>query len=125
MDNKNENKKHDNNSLNKIVQKSEIIKQKDKFKKQNYYSENNNYIYNKFNHKNNNNIIFVNNNKNNERKKFIKNKKGINAINKKEKIIDKQLKKIKSKELIPNLNIFIKFNDYHSNIVDGLKKLTK
>ena len=124
MDNKNENKKHDNNSLNKIKQKSEIIKQKENYKKQNFYSENNKYIYNKLSHRNNNNIIFVNNNKNNEKKYFIKNKKGIDEINKKE-IIDKKLKKIKSKEFIPNLNIYIKFNDFHSNIVDGLKKLTK
>ena len=122
MDNKNKIQNYKKKSLKKIVSKPEIKKLDDNFKKENYYSENNHYIYNKYINRNND-ILDDKYKKINVKNKLSKNKKlGIDVMNNKQKITDKKLKNIRSNEVISNMNNFFKFNDFHSNIIDRLEK---
>ena len=122
MDNKNKNQNYKKKSLKKIVSKPEIKKLDDNFKKENYYSENNHYIYNKYINRNND-ILDDKYKKISVKNKLSKNKKlGIDVMNNKQKITNKKLRNIRSNEVISNMNNFFKFNDFHSNIIDRLEK---
>ena len=122
MENKNEKKTNKNNHLiHKPISGIRKGSKQNKFFKQKIYSteDNINNINNYNRHSNlsgiNNNYYELIQNKNN------KNKIYENQINKKKYLISQKNKKQKKEGNIPYLNNFIKFNDFHSNLIARLR----
>ena len=123
----NENKKHKNMSLNNIRPQTDI-RQYERGKKiignkKKCSTEDNEIVYHRISNascRNYLNNIVINSNE----KDRGNNNKSNNNIIKKPRITSKRVKKIKMNEGIHNLNDYIKFKDFHSNLIEGLGKMS-
>ena len=123
----NENKKHKNMSLNNIRPQTDI-RQYERGKKiignkKKCSTEDNEIVYHRISNASCrnylNNIVI-----NSYEKDRGNNNKSNNNIIKKPRITSKRVKKIKMNEGIHNLNDYIKFKDFHSNLIEGLGKMS-
>ena len=123
----NENKKHKNMSLNNIRPQTDI-RQYERGKKiignkKKFSTEDNEILYHRTSNPSCinylNNIVI-----NSKEKDRGNNDKSNNNINKKPRITSKRVKKVKINEGIQNLNDYIKFKDFHSNLIAGLEKMS-
>ena len=123
----NQKKNHKNYSLNNLRPQTEVrkvIEPKKDISKNNYSTEdNNNNAHRISNPSFKFNIPFRNDV--NVKNKFI-NKINLNKNNfvKKKRIVSKRVKKVKVKEGLYNLNDYIKFKDFHSNLIARLEKIS-